>query len=297
MENEQQHPSLLQRAFRPATLWWFLQLNVGLLLTAAGIHFFKTPNHFAFGGTSGLSIMMAELFPGSSVGRFMFIVNAVLVIAGLIGLGVKSMGITIYSSFALSAYVALCETLYPMTAPFTDDTFLELCFAVVLPAVGSAIVFNLGASTGGTDILAMILAKYTTLQIGRALLVSDFVLVLAAGFVFDIPVLLYCMLGLFSKAFVVDGMIESINTRKQITIITEHPDPIKDFILHDLHRSATVHPAYGAYTGEEITMLLTVLTRRQAVLLRNFLRTADPHAFITIVNSSEVIGKGFRNIQ
>ena len=297
MSSHASSPSLLRKAFSPATLWWFLQVNVGLLLTAIGIHFFKSPNHFAFGGTSGLSIVLAEVFPNSSVGDSMFLVNAVLVVAGLIGLGVKSMGITIYSSFALSAYVSLCEWVYPMTSAFTHDTFLELCFAVVLPAIGSAVVFNVGASTGGTDILAMILSKYTSLQIGRALLVSDLVLVLAAGFVFDIATFLYCLLGLFSKAFVVDSMIESINLRKQMTIVTSKPEEVKGFILYQLHRSATEYHAQGAYTHEDVTVLLTVVTRRQAMLLRNFIRTADPHAFITIVNSSEVLGKGFREIK
>lgn len=288
---------LLRRALAPASLWWFAQLNFGLLLTAVGIHFFKTPNHFAFGGTSGLSIVMAKVFPAVPVGGFMFLVNGALVALGLAFLGARAMGVTIYSSFALSAFVAACEAAHPMPAPFTADTMLELCFAVVLPAVGSALVFNLGASTGGTDILAMILAKYTSLEIGRALLVSDLALVAAAGWVFGVPTLLYCLLGLFAKAFVVDGMIESINLRKQVTIVSAQPEAIKGFILQSLHRSATVHTAYGAFTHREMEVITTVLTRRQAVLLRNFIRKADPLAFITIVNSSEVIGKGFRSIQ
>lgn len=288
--------SLLRRAFSLRSIVWFVELNLGLALTAVGIHFFKTPNHFAFGGTSGLSIVMASLFPNIQVGGFMFIVNALLVVLGLFFLGVKTMGITIYSSFALSAFVSLCEAIYPMSAPFTSDTLLELCFGVVLPAAGTAIAFNLGASTGGTDILAMILSKYTSLEIGKALTLTDVAIVLAAGYLFGIRTLLYCLLGLYAKAFVMDGIIESINMRKQVTIITEHPEPIKEFILEHLHRSATECDAHGAYSHVGLSMLITVLTRRQAMLLRNYLRRADPHAFITIVNSSEVIGKGFRDI-
>ncbi len=277
-------------------LLWFLKLNLGLMITAFGVHFFKSPNHFAFGGTSGLSIVMANLFPQLQVGGFMLLFNGVLVLLGLIFLGVKAMEATIYSSFALSLYVSLFETLYPMPQPFTDDTLLELCFGVVLPAVGSALVFNLGASTGGTDILAMILSKYTSLKIGRALLVSDVAIVLAAGALFGVRTLMYCLLGLFSKSFVVDSMIESFNLRKQITIITENPEPIKEYILQELHRGATEQLAHGAYTDGKVTVIFTVLSPRQAVQLRNFLRTADPRAFLTIVNSSEVIGKGFSSI-
>ena len=275
---------------------WFLKLNVGLLCSAFGTHFFKSPNHFAFGGTSGLSVLLADLFENLNVGDFMFITNAALVLLGLVFLGVRTMGATIYSSFALSAFVSLLERIYPMTAPFTDDTLLELCFAVVLPAAGSAIVFNLGASTGGTDIIAMILTKYSSLKIGKALLVSDLAIVLAAGYLFGAPTLMYCLIGLFSKSFVMDSMIESINLRKQVTIITEHPDAIKDYILTNLHRGATEQIAHGAYTDGQVTILFTVVSRRQAVQLRNFLHDADPHAFLTIVNSSEVIGNGFRSI-
>ena len=275
---------------------WFLKLNVGLLFSAVGTHFFKSPNHFAFGGTSGLSVLLADVFASLDVGDVMFISNAVLVVLGLVFLGARTMGATIYSSFALSAFVSLFESVIPMTTPFTDDTLLELCFAVVLPAVGSAIVFNLGASTGGTDIIAMILTKYTSLKIGKALLVSDLAIVLAAGYVFGIPTLMYCLMGLFSKSFVMDSLIESINLRKQITIITEHPDEIKDYILTHLHRGATEQIAHGAYTDGQVTILFTVVSRRQAVQLRNFLHDADPHAFLTIVNSSEVIGNGFRSI-
>ena len=119
---------------------FFVLLNLGLIATAMGIALFKTPNHFAFGGTSGLSIILSTLFPQWNVGFFMWIVNAILVLLGFAFLGVKSMGWTIYSSFALSFFVSLCERIWPLTAPLTHDVFLELCYAVILPAVGSAIV-------------------------------------------------------------------------------------------------------------------------------------------------------------
>ena len=287
---------LLRRALSKDSIIWFLMLNLGLFLSAVGIHFFKSPNHFAFGGTSGLSVILADLFPTLRVGDFMFLLNIALVILGLAFLGRKAMGATVYSSIVLSAFVSLCERVYPMPTPFTDDTLLELCFGVLLPAAGAAIVFNLGASTGGTDIIAMILAKYTDLKIGSALLVSDVAIVVAGGVLFGAQTFLYCVAGLFSKSFVVDSMIERINLRKQMTIITDNPEPIKDFILTELHRGATEQIAHGAYTDGEITVLFTVLSRHQAIQLRNFLHSADPHAFLTIVNSSEVIGNGFSSL-
>lgn len=275
---------------------FFLLLNAGLLVTAMGIAFFKTPNHFAFGGTSGVSIILSTLFPSLNVGGFMWIVNAVLVLLGFLFLGPKAMGWTIYSSFALSFYVSLCELVVPLSAPLTGDKFLELCFAVILPAIGSAIVFNIGASTGGTDILAMILHKYTSLEIGKALMVSDVGIVLIAAWLYGPATGLYCILGMILKCTVVDSAIESLNLRKVCTVISSCPDEVEEFIIGVLHRSATEQEAYGAYKHQTEKILMTVLTRREAALLRNFLRRKDPKAFITIVNSSEIIGKGFRSI-
>ena len=172
-----------------------------------------------------------------------------------------------------------------------DPLLTYLC----MPALGAAIVFDIGASTGGTDIVALILAKYTSMEIGKALMVSDILIVLAAAVRFGMGTGLYCILGLIGKSFVVDGAIENIRLRKVCTIMTANPQPILDFIIHDMNRSATVEKAYGAYTHHELSVLVTVLTRRQALQLRNFLRENDPHSFITIVNSSEIIGKGFRS--
>lgn len=279
--------------------YFFAMLNAGLLLTAVGIVIFKTPNHFAFGGTSGLSIVLSTLFPKINVGGFMWIINALLVGLGIFSLGIKTMGWTVYSSFALSAYVSLLEGLtglVKMSAPLTHDTLLEMCFAVLLPAVGSAMVFDVGASTGGTDIVAMILAKHTSLEIGKALMVSDAAIVAAAAYIYGPATGLYCILGLIAKAFVVDGVIENINLRKVCTVVTCEPEKVKKFIIETLHRSATVEQARGAYTDRPEEVLTTVLTRRQALLLRDFLHENDPHAFITIVNSSEIIGKGFRSV-
>lgn len=284
------------RKERVEALWFFGLLNAGLFCTALGIALFKTPNHFAFGGTSGVSIILATLFPQWNVGAFMWLVNALLVVLGAIFLGVRSMGWTVYSSFALSFYVSLCEVVWPLRQPLTDDVFLELCYAVILPAVGSALVFNVGASTGGTDIVALILHKYTSLEIGRALLVSDMGIVLIAAWLYGAKTGLYCILGMILKSTVVDTAIESLNLRKVCTIICTCPDEIKTFITRDLNRSATEQQALGAYSQRQERVLMTVLTRGEANRLRNHLRRKDPKAFMTIVNSSEIIGKGFRSI-
>ena len=275
---------------------FFALLNLGLVLTAVGIVYFKNPNHFAFGGTSGLSILLADLFPKINVGGFMWIINLVLVVLGFVFLGVKCMGWTIYSSFALSFFVSVCEWLYPSGVSMSGDAMLDLVFAVFLPALGAAIVFDIGASTGGTDIVAMILNKYTSMPVGRALMISDLGIVLVGAYLYGPATGLYCILGMILKSTVADSAIESINMRKVCTVVTSNPEPVRDFIVNDLHRSATMEHAEGAYTHDEKWVLTTVLTRGQAQKLRLHVRGLDDHAFITIVNSSEIVGKGFRSI-
>ncbi|MCR4869821.1 MAG: YitT family protein [Atopobiaceae bacterium] len=283
-----------QRREQPGRVRFFLLLNLGLILTALGIVVFKAPNHFALGGTSGISIIISTLNPGLPVGAIMWIVNAVLVVLGFIFLDRDSMGWTIFSSFALSAYVSLFEQLIPLSAPLTDDTLLELIFAVMLPGIGSAFVFNIGASTGGTDILAMILKKHTSLQIGTALLVADMGIVAWAAILYGPRTGLYCVLGLVAKALVVDQFIESVNTSKVISIIANDPQPIMDYIVRDLHRTATLRYERGGFSGRSFETIVTVLNRHEAAQLRNYVRSLEPNAFMTIVSSSEIIGRGFR---
>ena len=175
----------------------------------------------------------------------------------------------------------------------TGDMWLDLCFAVILPALGSAIVFDIGASTGGTDILAMILKRRTTLEIGRALLLVDIGIVTIAAFLYGPRVGLYCVLGLFAKTLVVDKAIESIHLQG-LQIICSEPRKIEEFIVKHLNRTATISRGYGAFSGKCVTVIMSVLSRREAVQLRRYAREIDPDAFITIVDSSEIVGKGFR---
>ena len=217
----------------------------------------KNPNHFAFGGTSGLSILLADLFPRINVGGFMWIINLILVVLGFVFLGIKTMGWTIYSSFALSFFVSVCEWLYPVNVSMSGDAMLDLVFAVFLPALGAAIVFDIGASTGGTDIVALILAKYTSMEIGKALMVSDILIVLAAAVRFGMGTGLYCILGLIGKSFVVDGAIENIRLRKVCTIMTANPHahsglhhPQHEPLCHGGKGLRCLHPPRAQRTGD-----------------------------------------------
>ena len=177
--------------------------------------------------------------------------------------------------------------LLPMQAPMTSQPLLELIFAVSLPAVGSAILFNLDASSGGTDIVAMVLKKFTSLNIGRALMCSDCIITVMACVAFGMETGLFSILGLLMKSLLVDMVLENINTHKCFHIITAHPETIQDFIVKNLHRGATALQGEGVFTHEGRTVLLTVVNRHEAILLRKYIKAVDPTCFLLITNTFE----------
>jgi uncharacterized membrane-anchored protein YitT (DUF2179 family) len=274
----------------------FALINFGLILVALGICLFKIPNKFATGGVSGIAIIVDKFFSNAPVGLLMMVINILLMGAGFVFLGSNFGSKTIYSSFALSGMVWAIEKIFPLSGPLTGETMLELIFAILLPAIGSAIVFNQNASTGGTDIVARVLNKYTHINVGKTLLMSDFAITIAAMFVYGIKIGMYSILGLLMKGFLIDLVIEGMNICKQVVIISSQSEKIRYFIVNDLKRGATIHKALGAFTNEEKEVITTVLNRKQAIKLRTFIREVDLKAFITINNTSEIIGKGFRNI-
>ena len=273
----------------------FLLMSLGTALVSIGVYFFKFPNNFSMGGVSGLSVLLGELVrvPGLTPSVFNSIINTLFLVLGFVflnrGFGFK----TVYCSLLYAGLTQVFEILVPLSAPLTTNKMLEAFFAIILPALGSGILFNLNASTGGTDIAAMILKKYTGLDVGRALLLSDIVIAAAALFVFDIETGLFSLLGLVLKSVLVDNVIESINRRKSLTIITSQPEVAVEFITKTLGRGATVWEGQGAYTHQKHWIVLTVLSRGQAVVLRRYLKEKDPGAFLLVSNSSEIFGKGF----
>lgn len=277
------------------TLKTVFLMTLGSVLVSVGVYFFKFPNHFSMGGVSGLSILLGQVIPSHLVtpATINTVITVLFLILGFLVLD-KSFGLkTVYCSLLYSLTIQLLERFCPLSQPLTHQKMLELFFAVILPALGAAILFNIGASTGGTDIMAMILKKYSGMDVGRALLVSDVLIAAAALLIFDIETGLFSLLGLALKSVLVDSVIESLNRNKSFTVVTHDPDPVCRYINEALHRGATIWKGQGAYTGQEQYVILTALSRHQAVALRNYLRQNDPHAFMLITNSSEIFGKGF----
>ena len=282
----------------------FLAINLGLALMIIGVYFFKIPNGFATGGVSGLAPVVSALFPRVTPALFIMCVNVLLLVLGVVLLG-KSMGAkTVYGTAVFSLGMSALERWLPYGGgavfaaggTLTDQPMLELVFAILLSSIGSAILFREGASSGGTDIIALILWKYGGVSVGRALLISDCAVVLSAFWVFGIKTGLYSAAGLFATTFLIDSVIENINLCKMFIVITEKPDEVGGYMLDFLHRGVTRCEAEGAFTHRKKTLLLTVCSRRESVRFKARVKKTDPDAFVIVTDTSEILGLGFRSM-
>lgn len=263
---------------------------------AIGVYFFKFPNNFCFGGVTGAAVVFAKITP-LSASTFSFIVNMVLLFVGFGFLGKDFAIKTTYATVLLSGLLVVFERLHPLSRPLSNEPMLELMFAIALPAIASALLFYEGSSSGGTDVIAMIVKKYAHVEdIGIALFITDLIMIIIACFVFDIKTALYSFVGLTLKFFMIDAVIENIMLRKSIMITCDDKDSICDFIITKLNKSATIVNATGAYTHEQRYIIFTTLTRKQALALRQYIHENHLHAFISMSSTSEVFGKGFSSI-
>ncbi len=290
----------IRKEKKPARLGWLktvLALHLGVLMIAVGVYFFEVQNGFAIGGISGFSVLLARITNGFlSQATYMLIINCILLVLGVIILGKTCSLLTVYCSVLVSGLIFLFERLVPVGHSVSGEPVLDLVYSIIFTGVGCALVFHCKASTGGTDIIALILQKYTRLNVGMALLVADFMVAASAIFVYDLRTGLFSLIGVFVKGFIVDDVIDSMNMCKAFTIITARPDEICAFITERLERGATIHDARGVYTGEGRQMIVTVVRRSEALRLRRRVKEIDPHAFIIITKTSEIMGLGFSDV-
>ena len=274
----------------------FFIITISTIIMAIGVYFFKFPNNFCFGGVTGAAVVFAKILP-ISASSFSFVVNMALLVVGFAFLG-KSFALrTTYATILLSGLLVVFERAFPLKQPLSNEPMLELIFAIALPAIASALLFYEGSSSGGTDVIAMIVKKYAHVDdIGIALFVTDLIMIIIACFVFDIKTALYSFVGLTVKSFFIDAIIENIMLRKSIMITCDDKDAICHFITGELQKGATIVEATGAYTNEKRYLIFTTLTRKQAAVLRSFIHQNKLHAFISMSSTSEVFGKGFTSI-
>lgn len=272
----------------------YILITIGMTMVAAGIYYFLVPNNLAVGGVSGLAIIIGNFIPALPVGLVMLILNVILFIVGFLIIGPSFGFKTIYASLGLSGMIWFFQRFLPISKPITEDLLLVLLFGIGISGIGMAIVFNQNASTGGTDIIAKIINKFFHIDMGKALLMADFLITLLAGLTFGAQAGMYALLGVIINGFVIDSFINGWNISKQVTIISSKGEEIKEFIINRLERGITIYDAKGAYSGQSKEVLITIMSRREFIKLKTFIKDIDSRAFITVSDIHEVLGEGFK---
>lgn len=273
----------------------FLIINLGILIMAIGLYFFLIPANLAVGGATGIAMVIQTYFPNVNIGFLMIGINVILFAIAFIFIGREFGGYTIYSSFMLAAVISCLNWMIPMNKPIVDDLMITLIFGIVIQGIGMAIVFYENASTGGTDIIAKIITKYTQIEIGKALFLSDAIITIMAGFSFGMTLGLYAFLGILINGLLIDKVIAGFENKIHAMIISESYDDILKFINNNLNRGSTVIDGIGGYTSADRHIVNVILSRNEYVELKQYIRNIDPKAFITVNFVHEVIGEGFNN--
>ncbi|GAB6168507.1 YitT family protein [Clostridium carnis] len=274
----------------------YLLILFGVILVAISMEYFFIPNNIAAGGLTGLAIVINHYIPAISTGPLVFIMDLFLFVIGFMILG-KNFGVkSVYASFSLSIIMTIMEKVLKPQA-ITNDLILATLFGTFITAIGMALVFNANSSTGGTDTIAKILNKFFHIDIGKALLAVDFIVTLLGVLTFGINIGLYAMLAVVINGIAIDNVIAGFRVCKEITIISSQNDKIGKFIMEDLERGCTYLKGVGAFTGEDMKILYTVLGRNEFIKLKQYISKIDKRAFITVGEVHEVMGEGFKDIE
>ena len=279
----------------------YVLITIGFLIVAASAEFFLVPNNIAGGGVMGIAMIIYNftkpIIPQLSVGSMMLVMNVILFIVAFLVIGSKFGAKTIYSSLGLSGSLWLVEKIVPAGTAVTNNLLLATVFGTLISGIGMGLVFNQNASTGGTDIIAKIIHKFFHFEIGKSLLMVDFVITIFGGLTFGIERGMFALLCVIVNGFVIDNVIEGFNLCKQIMVVSNKNETIREYIIDELGRGCTLLTGMGGYSGENTFVLYTILSRKEFIKLRDYIKEVDPRAFITVTNAHEVLGEGFKDIQ
>lgn len=276
----------------------WMYMNCGMVLIAIATYFFLVPNQFVTGGMTGLATILGSITPLTTSTWLMFL-NVFMLVIGFIFLGKKTGFWTVYCSLGYTTIMLAFENIFPMTSgvPLTDESFMELCVGIMIYAAGTAIIFYAGASSGGMDIMALIIQKYAKVDVGKAVLYVNTLIACGSIFVFGgIERSILSLVGLLANSFIIDIVIDNFHSCKYFVVITDKTELVSEYIMNQLHHGVTISDAVGAYTQTKKGMIHTVCRRYEAIKLRAAIKEIDENAFIIVASSSEIIGKGFRSV-
>lgn len=276
----------------------YLDITIGCTLLATAINVFLKPNNFVLGGATGLGIILDSVFKSTFNIQFPLWLSNILINFPLFLISYKFFGSkflwdTIFAVLFLSFALAITE-FFPT---FTEDILLSAVFGAILEGIGIGIIIKNKCSTGGTDLLAIIINKFIKhVQISKILLCIELSIILTGVFVFGVRPTLYALISIFIVSRVIAVVIDGFDFAKAVFIISDKSDEIGDKILKFIDRGATSINAEGVYTKNKKNVIFCVLKQKQIPELKELVADIDENAFVVIANVSEVIGRGFKHI-
>lgn len=270
-----------------------LKIVIGCFLLSLGVYFFFLPYKIANGGITGFALSLHTLFPILPISYITLVGSLVLFIIGYMMLGKEFSAYTLFGSICFSGWLIVYEHFYPGKPAIVDDLVISIVFGSILSAVGLAIVFKQGASTGGTDIVSKILATFFPISLGTGLLIADGFVIILLGIVISYKQAIYETVGILLTSILLEYVLEGANRRFVMNINSSKVEEINQFILKKVGRGTTIYNALGGYSHKEDQIIMTIVRPREYLKIRNFVAVTDPDAFIYVYGASEVLGKGF----
>jgi uncharacterized membrane-anchored protein YitT (DUF2179 family) len=279
---------------------WLLHYSlivVGSFILASGFVLFITPYKIVPGGVYGISIVLHHLF-GTPVGLVALAFDIPLTIIGIKVLGPR-FGVKTVVGFVLTAVFVDTLTYFYGTEPLVEgDPLLSSIFGGLFVGLGLGLIFKSRATSGGSDIIAMIIGKYTKLPVGQLMILVDSAIVIVGLFAFqDWKIPLYSLIVIFITGKVIDVVLEGANYDKVLLIVSDKTQEIRDKIINDLNRGGTLLHGEGLYSNVERKIVFTVVNRRETVMLQDYINKIDPGAFVTVINANEILGNGFKSLK
>ncbi len=273
-------------------------LLVGCFLMAVGFNLFFLSLNIVYGGVSGISIVTDKML-GWSPSVFILVVDIVLLIASFIALGWERTKGSIAGSIIFPIFVSLTAGLGDYIDFQIDNILLMVVFGSVITGLGSGLNFKLGFSTGGTDIINQIIAKYAKVSIGKAMIMSDGVIVALAGFFLSDNVyawenVMYAIVAIYIISLISDKIILGISNCKAFYIVTEHETDVKNFVMRHLSHGVTVLDGRGGYTGNHQKVIMCVIPTKEYFIAKEGILNIDPNAFFLVTDAYESSGGSLR---
>jgi uncharacterized membrane-anchored protein YitT (DUF2179 family) len=284
---------------KPFTRKWFLSyilIIIGSFILATGFVLFITPYKIVPGGVYGISIVLHYLF-GTPVGLMALAFDIPLTLIGIKILGPR-FGFKTVLGFSLTAVFNDTLTFFWGSEPLVQgDALLSSVFGGVLLGVGIGLIFKAKATSGGTDIIAMMINKYTKVPLGQLMIYVDSVIVLFGLIVFqDWKIPLYSWIVIFITGKVIDIILEGVSYEKSLFIISDRHEEIRDKIIHNLNRGGTYIDGKGMFNLADRRIIFTVVSRRELAILQEYILQIDPKAFLTVLDAREILGEGFKSL-